>query len=336
MYNSLDGLWDIFDDLNLHEEQELNLFLDLYQNNEDDMATSKYTMTKKTKLNPPKPFTGKWTDLQCFIQETFVFLTINKEHYNTDDKKIAFVMLFMNDGDASIWEQEYISRIMKDDEDQGDDISFGTYKAFMNSLEKSFSPYDGPGDALEEMKQLRFSNDKSIDKDVSKFKLLVAQSGLGQSLAVIDLFGETLPYSLQRPIITTEFAPTTLDGWFDKAIIFHNNWKKAQRYLGQGRNQEEKKKEEPKREFFYPPKWERDPNAMDINWLSIEEWNWLMKEGRCFRCKNIGHMSRDCVPGTMKLNRKTATTQIRALIAQLDQEEKAKLRETAETKGLNF
>ena len=45
---------------------------------------------------------------------------------------------------------------MRDEEDQGDDITFGVYEAFMNSLEKSFSPYDGPGDALEEMKQLTF------------------------------------------------------------------------------------------------------------------------------------------------------------------------------------
>ena len=62
-------------------------------------------------------------------------------------------MSFMNNGDALIWKQEFTSRIMKDD--QGNDISFGTYKAFMDSLEKSFSPYDGPGNALKEMKQLK-------------------------------------------------------------------------------------------------------------------------------------------------------------------------------------
>ena len=108
-------------------------------------------------------------------------------------------------------------------------------------VEKSFLPYDRPGDALKEIKQLKFSNNKSIDEHVSKFKLLVAQSGLGQSMAVINLFRETLPYALQRTIITTEFLPTTLDGWFDKAIVFHNDWKKAQKYLGQGRNTTETK-----------------------------------------------------------------------------------------------
>ena len=115
----MDRLQDIFDELDIHEEQEPkpNLFLDFYRSNKDDMASSKDTMTKKTELNPLKPFMGKRTDLQGLIQETSVFLTINKEHYNTNDKKIVFVMSFINDGDASIWKQEFISRIMKDDQE---------------------------------------------------------------------------------------------------------------------------------------------------------------------------------------------------------------------------
>ena len=56
------------------------------------MASTKESMTKKTELNPPKPFTRKRTDLLHFKQEAFVFLTINKDHYNTDNKKIAFVI----------------------------------------------------------------------------------------------------------------------------------------------------------------------------------------------------------------------------------------------------
>jgi Zinc knuckle len=43
-----------------------------------------------------------------------------------------------------------------------------------------------------------------------------------------------------------------------------------------------------------------DPNAMDVdtistrNPLSKEEKKWLMAEGRCFFCKQQGHMSRNC------------------------------------------
>ena len=109
---------------------------------------------KKTELNPPKIFTGKRTDLQRFLQDTFVFLTINKDHYNTDDKKIAFIMSFMTDGDAALWKQEFISKVIQDSVTAGNDISFGMYKSFIESLEKSFLPYDAPGDALDAMKRL--------------------------------------------------------------------------------------------------------------------------------------------------------------------------------------
>ena len=62
----------------------------------------------------------------------------------------------------------------------------------------------------------------------------------------------------------------------------------------------------------------------------IKEQNKLMKERQCFRCRKTGHMSKDCTPGLVKPDGKTTFTQIWALIAQLDQEEKAKLRESAE------
>jgi len=37
----------------------------------------------------------------------------------------------------------------------------------------------------------------------------------------------------------------------------------------------------------------RDPNAMDIDRMSIDERNEYMKKGLCFRCGQTGHMSRD-------------------------------------------
>jgi hypothetical protein len=49
-----------------------------------------------------------------------------------------------------------------------------------------------------------------------------------------------------------------------------------------------------------PLKRQRDPDAMDVDTicttgkLSNEEHTRLMKEGRCFRCHKLGHMSRAC------------------------------------------
>ena len=184
-------------------------------------------ITKKTELNPPKIFTGKRTDLQRFLQDTFVFLTINKEHYNTDDKKIAFVMSFMTDGDAALWKQEFISKVIRDSVTAGNEITFGTYKSFIESLEKSFLPYDAPGDALDAMKCLRMG-EGSFEEHLAKFKFLVSQSGLDESATVADLFWETLPLGLQRPILLSKKPPITLQEWYDKVNTFHGNWRKTQ------------------------------------------------------------------------------------------------------------
>ena len=273
--NSLEGLLDAFQNLDLENE---NSFTNFYQT--DNMAKVAPTV-KKTELNPPRTFTGKRTDLRRFLQDTFVFLTINNEHYNNDNKKIAFVMSFMTDRDAALWKEEFIGKVIRDSVTRGDDISFGLYKKFIESLKKLFSPHDAPGDALDAMKHLRMG-DGSFKEHLAKFKLLMSQSGLDELPVIIDLFRETLPIRLQRPILLSKNPPTTLQGWYDKANTFHGNWKKTQRMLGRGKTNEAKK-ETPKKTFTFP-KREQNPNAMDIDRLTTEERTLLMKEGKCFKC----------------------------------------------------
>ena len=45
------------------------------------------------KLSPPKVFTGKWDGLEEFVQNIQLYLDINEETYNTDKKKIGYILL---------------------------------------------------------------------------------------------------------------------------------------------------------------------------------------------------------------------------------------------------
>jgi len=214
-----------------------------------------------------------------------VYLAINKEIYDNNDKKIAFAISFMNDGDAGAWKEEFLARKIAIANAADDDVTFGSWTAFRTALNDSFKPFDAPGDALSEIRHLKMGQDASIDEHVAKFKILVSQTELGDSAALVDFFRETLPTGLQRQILTTEHPPTTLSEWYEKAARYHNNWRRMQRILGRGartpttntNNQNGTRK-------FYFPKRERDPNAMDVDRLSIEERNTLMKEGKCFKC----------------------------------------------------
>jgi hypothetical protein len=85
---------------------------------------------------------------------------------------------------------------------------------------------------------------------------------------------------------------------------------------------------------------------MDIDCMLIEERTRLMKEGKCFRCKLFGHLSRDCpnksqtttalITSTLKWTGKSAAAHIQTLIASMSKEEKKALEEEGEKHGLGF
>jgi hypothetical protein len=78
---------------------------------------------------------------------------------------------------------------------------------------------------------------------------------------------------------------------------------------------------------------------MDIDRLSIEERNQLMKEGRCFKCKNTGHRANDCPNNEKKeiakkrMNGKELHTHVRSLFKGMTEEEKEEFLKEAEDAG---
>ena len=206
--------------------------------------------TMEIKLNPPKVFTGKWNDLNKFLQDVTLYLSINKEIYDKDKKKIAFMLSFMTEGDATSWKEEFLARKMDEADQAKKDLILGMFHEVKDAVKKSFEPFDGPGDTLEEMKALRMASNGNINEHVAKFRMLVTKSGLMASAAVMDLFWETLPTSLQKQVMTCENPPTTLDQWYEKSMKFHSNWQRMQRIFG--RKTEGSKKEEGKKKFSFP------------------------------------------------------------------------------------
>ena len=118
-----------------------------------------------------------------------------------------------------------------------------------------------------------------------------------------------------------------------------------QRILGRGRDTKDGSKNQTQnttKRFSFPKK-DKDPNAMDMDRLTVEERAQLMKEGKCFRCKKPGHRAsehdKDGNPpptNNKKWTGKDAATHIRALIASMDKEEKKTLGNDLEEAGLGF
>jgi Retrotransposon gag protein len=309
---------------------------------EKSRATTTKTL-EKIKLNPLTPFTRKRSDFILFMQDVYVYLKVNKATYDNDDKKISFILSYLTGGDAAVWKQQFIQTKIEESEEAGtDEPNWETYREFVEALKKTFQPYDQPGEALEEMKKLRLG-DGSITEHNSRFCLLVSQIRMKDSPALMDLYRETLPWGLQSLIIRSEHPPKTLEEWYTKATNFYIGHQKAQR-LFRKRNKPTNNNNAPpvQKKFSFPEK--KDPNAMDIDRMSIKEQTRLMKEGKCFRCKLFGHLSRDCpnkgqnttTMTTPKWTGKSVASHIRALIASMSEEWKKALEEEGEKHGLGF
>ena len=134
-----------------------------------ELAMSTANISKsaaEVKLNPPKVFSGKRTELNKFLQDVLVYLTVNREVYNNNEKKIAYLLSFMTEGDAASWKEEFLARKIDEAEKNNTDLKLGTFKEVKETIKKSFEPFDGPGDALEEMKRLRMANNSNLDEHV--------------------------------------------------------------------------------------------------------------------------------------------------------------------------
>ena len=64
---------------------------------------SKNDDPKVIKLNLPKDFSGKREDLKKFLQQVNLYMDVNMKIYHNNMTKIAFVLSFMDEGDASSW-----------------------------------------------------------------------------------------------------------------------------------------------------------------------------------------------------------------------------------------
>jgi Zinc knuckle len=154
-----------------------------------------------------------------------------------------------------------------------------------------------------------------------------------------------LPWALQSPIIRSKHPPKTLEEWYTKATNFYIRHKRAQRLF---KRWDDKPTDTfgaipAQKKFTFPEK--KDPNVMDIDRMTIDEQTCLMKEGKCFRCKLFGHLSRDCpskgqnttpTMTTPKWTDKSMASHIRALISSMSEEEKKALEEEGEKNGLGF
>jgi macrodomain Ter protein organizer (MatP/YcbG family) len=201
------------------------------------------------------------------------------------------------------------------------------------------------------MKELKMGG-ASIEEHVSKFKMLVTKSKLTKNDAVVEYFRESLPIPLQKNILSLPEQPKNLDEWYAWAVKLQNNYirmrsaiSKTQNRGGNATSSANKKANERGPRRFYFDQTQKDPNAMDVDYMTTEKRETLRRKGACFGCEEIGHLFRDCphrrkkfipslTPSTpQKMKGKELHAHVRSLLAQMEETDKEEFFDDAAKEG---
>jgi hypothetical protein len=124
----------------------------------------------------------------------------------------------------------------------------------------------------------------------------------------MDLFKQGLKLNLHHTILCRETLPHTLDEWIHIAHLEAKWMALIKASLGPMCGGNITMCQNQLCAVYNSTKMggskKKDPNVMEvdtvrtdtmcINCLSDKEWQWLLKEGQCFNCKKLGHMTHTC------------------------------------------
>lgn len=212
-----------------------------------------------------------------------VYLEINRHIYDTDERKILFVISYCQGGTAGIWAENFVNTRLAA-------AQIGTWQDFTTEFDRSFVTSDMAGEAKTELMQLKQIG--TADEYVNQFKILTSRSGITDYEALMELFQRGLRAPLLERIYNRDTLPTDMEGWYRAAQTMDHQWRRLKRIAKGG--------------IFnsFPTSYQgtqkhRDPNAMDvdnlrINRLSTQDKERYFREGRCFSCGEKGHRSASC------------------------------------------
>ena len=305
------------------------------------MAAPTSNRTKEIALNKPDSFNGDREKSKEFLQSVEVYMDVNHEVYRNDLIKITFVLSFMNSGPAATWKYQFIDEKLKQPPPTNPNDKLRQYANFRKELIDAFLMFDSVGNALDKLRALRMKMGNSINKHIARFKLLAAAAEIDPNHALtIELFKETLIPVPQTWMMNLETPPKTLDDWYTWVIRLDHQYHKSKQAMERTRENILKK---PAPRFYFSRK-ERDPNAMDVDWLTFDKWTQLMKEGRCFKCKKTGHQANKCPEETQdkgkkreelkkRMNSKEFYTHVQAIFKDSEDDKKEKFLEEAQNAG---
>ena len=253
---------------------------------------------QELKLGQPPSFDGTPEKARGWFNNVQLYLLVNKDIYNDDDRKIAYTLSFMKEGAAALWSLTETEAALK-----RNPPNFGTWQNFLNKFSASIILENTKDQAIAWMTTAKVDKKTPLMDYISQFKNNAALSEINNEDVLINFYSRGIPSFLMRKIYGMDTVPNTIDKWYQATLRFQHVQEKTNEiargktnpfYQNHHRSDNGHKK--------------KDPDAMDVD--LVQEWTPEKKKRYenklCFNCGKAGHFSNKCRnPFTKKEEKKT-------------------------------
>ncbi|EEB89022.1 hypothetical protein MPER_12934, partial [Moniliophthora perniciosa FA553] len=240
---------------------------------------------KEAKVKPPPTFTGDRDAAEGFLKAVKLNLRMNKQMYNTNERKILYTLSHMEGGTAETWKNNALDDIF-DEEKDDEEITFETFE---KRFRERFEPFDKVAMAQRKLETLRMKRDEGgADEYVNKFRELANRTKFDDA-ALIVYFRRGLPENLTRRVMGHTPRPETIDNWMDLAKLHNGIYQETTHAINRDREIVNRQQNLRRNIAKNVGKIE-----LQINRLNESERQDYMRKGLCFYCSKTGHRVRDC------------------------------------------
>jgi hypothetical protein len=241
---------------------------------------------KKPKPINPTPFEGDRTKWVTFVIQALVFFSHYPEYFKEEGAKCTYFLGWMQGDIVGPWAESIL--VTMGDKKEHEYLT--DFDKLITGAATLWGPVNQEENAQKEIDRIK--QESSISKYHAKFMAHAAKSGYNEK-ALVRAFYKGLKESIKNLMINME-KPETLTGMLEASLnletrILERIEERKFYEQSSGKNSKETNQKE----------------TSKTGRLTEEERKKLMAEGRCFICKQIGHLSKACPKKAVQTKRGT-------------------------------